>query len=144
MKVELLLRNKEDNGKPGMESVIEAIKKSVNNPANAKPKIGTPMKDEQIGSFVNNWKTVIGEEFQEVDISAPLGVVLAVKDEVGELLPDLYFGCLIFWAEPSQGILASLKPHSYCEALFYLFVMLIMRAIFNHRNPHSGISDAAL
>lgn len=107
MKVELLKRNKEDADREAIGVVIDAIKKSVSNPANMQPKIGTPMKDEQIGSLVKNWKEAIGSEFQEVDISAPLGVVLAVKDEVSELLPDLNLDCSIFFKGAfTQGFLA--------------------------------------
>lgn len=49
-----------------------------------KVKVGVPIKDEAKGPFVDAWNGVCTEEeVERVDVSLPLGVLLAVKDEVG-------------------------------------------------------------
>lgn len=81
-----------ESGDEGMQQVMSAIKAAAapvkteegeGEAGEAKVKVGMPIKDDSKGSFAEAWKKVCtDDEVSRVDISLPLGLLLAVKDEV--------------------------------------------------------------
>uniref|UniRef100_H2ZNP2 FACT complex subunit n=1 Tax=Ciona savignyi TaxID=51511 RepID=H2ZNP2_CIOSA len=74
--VDLMLREKENNDE-NFEKLIDAIKESSNGKS-----IGQFHKDKFSTKFIDSWKAALGKaEFESVDISAPLAILMAPKDE---------------------------------------------------------------
>uniref|UniRef100_F6QIX3 FACT complex subunit n=1 Tax=Ciona intestinalis TaxID=7719 RepID=F6QIX3_CIOIN len=74
--VELMLRDKENN-EENFVKLIQTIKESKNGNV-----IGQFHKDKFSTKFIDSWKEALGKaEFESVDISAPLAVLMAPKDE---------------------------------------------------------------
>jgi len=58
-----------------------------------KAKVGVLVKEEQQGPFATGWKEAVeGAEIESVDIASPIGLVLAVKDEVSLHCDDEIMG----------------------------------------------------
>ena len=66
----------------GMEAIVQLLKEAT--PAGrTKPKVGILAKEEPKGVLAERWASVYATlEGEQVDVTAPLGLILAVKDEV--------------------------------------------------------------
>lgn len=78
-KVELLVRDKTDKNKANFDKIIEGIKQSRSGKT-----IGIFAKDTFPGDFFKEWSDQINSEthFEKVDLSFPIGYLMAVKDEL--------------------------------------------------------------
>eukprot|EP00126_Sphaerothecum_destruens_P005390 Sdes_comp18736_c0_seq1m9094 len=76
-KVVLHVRSKEDQDKSNFTTICECIRKSKNG-----KKVGVISKDSFQGSFIQSWTTFSkSQDFEEVDISMAISVIMSVKDQ---------------------------------------------------------------
>jgi hypothetical protein len=74
-------RDKEKGDEVVFSEVVGFIRKSA---PGRKPRVGTLMKETAAGDFAEAFRSALPmDELEEVDVSQGLGLVLAVKDEVG-------------------------------------------------------------
>ncbi|GAB6025748.1 splicing associated factor Dre4 [Chamberlinius hualienensis] len=75
--VKLLTRDKTDKDKANFSKLIEAIKKSKNGKT-----LGHFVKDKFAGEFIESWRGLLDKEsFEFVDVSAPVALLLAPKED---------------------------------------------------------------
>ena len=79
-----------------MEVIVQLLKEAT--PAGrTKPKVGVLAKEKPKGLLAERWATVYATvEVEQVDVTAPLGLILAVKDEVSGKKPAVVCGPLPF------------------------------------------------
>ena len=76
--IKLLVRDKEDMDKKNFSKLVDAIKSS-----NDGKTIGSFTKEEYPGDFMNAWRDALKKEsFDQVDMAATFGNLMAAKEEV--------------------------------------------------------------
>ena len=76
--IKLLVRDKEDKDKKNFTKLVDAIKS-----ANDGKTIGSFTKDKFPGDFMNAWRDALKKEsFDQVDMAATFGYLMAAKEEV--------------------------------------------------------------
>lgn len=74
--LKLLVRDKSDKDKANFEEIISELKESAEGKT-----IGVYTKDKSSGEFIDGWRHAIGSQFEKVDISAPMAVIMSPKDD---------------------------------------------------------------
>lgn len=75
--MKLLVKDKNDKDKANFEKLIEVMKS-----AKAGKTIGVFLKDQYKNEFCESWRAALeGKGFTQVDISSPLGWIMAVKED---------------------------------------------------------------
>ena len=76
-------RDRATGDEANFNKLIKSIKAAA---GEGKPKIGTLTKEDQTGNFADGWKAAVAAaEIETVDIASPIGLALAVKDEVRQI-----------------------------------------------------------